>query len=145
MVVISSPVDAPGGSACNTSKVQVFSAERNPRSKGLNGITSVKVAEQIMDNALRFADASSRRASNLAKDVAMAQPTTDRKCKSAVLENNDVMQNNLGESSKCAEIAHAESCPSQFKGVNGYTNQGLREKDIFNHSNSSAFSRYLCS
>ncbi|KAK3118447.1 hypothetical protein QOZ80_9BG0699220 [Eleusine coracana subsp. coracana] len=134
--------DVPAGSACNTSKVQVFSVERNARSKGLNGITSTKVAEQIMDNALRIADASSHRASNLGKDMAMTQLTTDRKCKSAVLENNDIIQNTLGESSKHTEVAHAESCPSQFKGVNGYTNQGLREKDIFNHSNFSAFSRY---
>nr|CAB3490969.1 unnamed protein product [Digitaria exilis] len=32
-------------------------SEKNVRSKGLNGITSAKVAEQIMDNALRIADA----------------------------------------------------------------------------------------
>jgi pseudo-response regulator 5 len=123
--------------------VHLFSPERNARSKCLNGITSAKVAEKIMDTALRIADASSRHASNLGKDIATAQPTTDRKCKSAVLESNDVMQNTLLESSKHAAIAHAESCPSQFKGVNGYTNQGLWEKDIFNHSNSSAFLRYF--
>ncbi|TVU26792.1 hypothetical protein EJB05_29356, partial [Eragrostis curvula] len=142
--------DAPSGSACNTSKLQVFSAEKNARGKCLNGITSAKVAEKIMDNALRIADASSRRASNLGKDMAMTQPTIDRKCKSSALENNGGMQNTIGESSKHAELAHAESCPSQFLAnhlgkqhhVNGYTNQGIREKDIFNHSNSSAFSRY---
>jgi pseudo-response regulator 5 len=143
VVVISSPVDVPVGSSFNTSKAQLFSPERNARSKCLNGITSAKVAEQIMDNALRIADASSRHASNLGKNIATAQPTTNRMCKSAVLESNGVTQNTLVESSKRAAIAHAESCPSQFKGVNGCTNQGLREKDIFNHSNSSAFSWYF--
>lgn len=119
------------------------------RSKGLNGITSAKVAEQIMDNALRIADASSRRPSNLGKDLAIAQPTADRQCKSSVMENNAVTENNLGEKSKVVAIVHAESCPSQFLEIslgkqlplNGYRNQELKEKDIFNHSNSSAFSR----
>ncbi|XP_062197231.1 two-component response regulator-like APRR3 [Phragmites australis] len=142
--------DAPSGSACDISKLQAFSAEKNARSKCLNGITSAKVAEQIMDNALRFADASSRRPSNLGKDLAMTQPTADRKCKSSVMENNAVMENNLGENSKGATIGHAESCPSQFLEINlgkqhclnGYANQEFREKDTFNHSNSSAFSRY---
>ena len=60
------------------------------RSKGLNGITSAKVAEQIMDNALRIADASSRRPSNLGKDLAMAQPTADGQCKSSVVEHNSL-------------------------------------------------------
>ena len=46
-------------------------------SKGLNGITSAKFAEQIMDNSLRIADASSRGPSNLGKDLATAQPTAD--------------------------------------------------------------------
>ncbi|KAF8664761.1 hypothetical protein HU200_054483 [Digitaria exilis] len=126
-------------------------SEKNVRSKGLNGITSAKVAEQIMDNALRIADASSRRPSNLGKDLAMAQPTADRQCKSSVMENNAVTENNLGEKSNGAAIGHAESCPSQFLEIslgkqlphlNGYKNQELKEKDIFNHSNSSAFSRY---
>jgi hypothetical protein len=143
VVVISSPVDAPGGSAFNVNKVQLFSAESNACSRGLNSITSAKVAEQIMDNVLRFADASSHHASNLGKDMATTQPTTDRKCKSAALESNGVIQSTLQESLKCAAITHAESCPSQFKDINGYTNQGLREKDVFNHSNSSAFSRYV--
>ena len=44
-------------------------------SKGLNDITSSKVAEQIMDNSLRIADASSRGPSNLGKDLATVQPT----------------------------------------------------------------------
>ncbi|KAL6595533.1 hypothetical protein ACP70R_047873 [Stipagrostis hirtigluma subsp. patula] len=144
------PVDAPSGGTCNISKVQSFSAEKNARSKCLNGITSAKVAEQIMDNALRIADASSCRPSNLGKDLAMSQPTSDRKCKSSVLENNTTMENTAGENSKGAAIGHAESCPSQFlennigkqHHVNGYTNRQIREKDIFNHSNSSAFSRY---
>uniref|UniRef100_A0A0A8YAP1 CCT domain-containing protein n=1 Tax=Arundo donax TaxID=35708 RepID=A0A0A8YAP1_ARUDO len=141
---------APSGSACNISKVKAFSAVTNARSKCLNGITSAKVAEQIMDNALRIADASSRRPSNLGKDLVMTQPTTDRKCKSSVVENNAVMKNNLGENSKGAAIGHAESWPSQFLEINlgkqhrlnGYTNKEFKEKDIFNHSNSSAFSRY---
>ena len=55
-------------------------------SKGLNGITSAKVAEQIMDNFLRIADASSRGPSNLGKDLATAQPTADGQCKSSVVE-----------------------------------------------------------
>nr|TKV99371.1 hypothetical protein SEVIR_8G038500v2 [Setaria viridis] len=130
--------DAPSGS------------EKNVRSKGLNGITSAKVAEQIMDNALRIADASSRRPSNLGKDFAMAQPTADVQCKSSVMESNAVTENNLGEKSKGAAISHAKSCPSQFletnlgkqHHLNGYKIQEFREKDIFNHSNSSAFSRY---
>ncbi|OEL19666.1 Two-component response regulator-like PRR95 [Dichanthelium oligosanthes] len=131
--------DAPSGS------------EKNVRSKGLNGITSAKVAEQIMDNALRIADASSHRPSNLGKDLAMSQPTADRQCKSSVMENNAVTENNLGEKSKGAAIGHAESWLSQLfleanlgkqHNLNGYKNQESREKDIFNHSNSSAFSRY---
>ncbi|XP_062182472.1 two-component response regulator-like APRR3 isoform X2 [Phragmites australis] len=138
------------GSACNISNLQAFSAETNVRSKCLNGTTSAKFAEQIMDNALRIADASSRHPSNLGKDLAMTQPTTDRKCKSSVLESIAVTENNLGENSKGAARGHAESCPSQFLEINlgkqhclnGYTNQEFREKDIFNHSNSSAFSRY---
>jgi len=64
-------------------------------SKGLNDITSSKVAEQIMDNSLRIADASSRGPSNLGKDLATAQPTADGQCKS-----------------------HAKSCPSQFLETN---------------------------
>jgi len=56
------------------------------RSKGLNGITSAKFAEQIMDNSLRIADASSRGPSNLGKDLATAQPTADGQCKSSVVE-----------------------------------------------------------
>ncbi|XP_025827115.1 two-component response regulator-like APRR3 isoform X2 [Panicum hallii] len=130
--------DAPSGS------------EKNVRSKGLNGITSAKVAEQIMDNALRIADASSRRPSNLGKDLAMDQPTADGQCKSSVMERNALTESNLGEKSNGAAISHAKSCPSQFLETNlgkqhhlsGYKIQEFREKDIFNHSNSSAFSRY---
>jgi pseudo-response regulator 5 len=121
------------------------------RSKGLNGITSAKVAEQIMDNALRIADASSRRPSNLGKDLAMDQPTADGQCKSSVMERNALTESNLGEKSNGAAISHAKSCPSQFLETNlgkqhhlsGYKIQEFREKDIFNHSNSSAFSRYI--
>ncbi|CAO2145659.1 unnamed protein product [Urochloa humidicola] len=130
--------DAPSGS------------EKNVRSKGLNGITSAKVAEQIMDNALRITDASSLRPSNLGKNLAMAQPTIDGQCKSSVIENNAVTESNLGEKSKGAAISHAKSCPSQFletklgkqHHLNGFKIQEFREKDIFNHSTSSAFSRY---
>ena len=50
------------------------------RSKGLNGITSAKFTEQIMDNSLRIADASSRGPSNLGKDLATVQPTADGQC-----------------------------------------------------------------
>ncbi|KAG2560205.1 hypothetical protein PVAP13_8KG072800 [Panicum virgatum] len=122
-------------------------SEKNVRSKGLNGITSAKVAEQIMDNALRIADASSRRPSNLGKDLAMAQPTADGQCKSSVVERNAPTESSLGEKSKGAAISNAKSCPSQFLETNqhhlsGYKIQEFREKDIFNHSNSSAFSRY---
>jgi pseudo-response regulator 5 len=139
VIVISSHADAPSGS------------EKNARSKGLNGITSAKVAEQIMDNALRIADASSRRPSNLGKDLAMAQPPADGQFKSSVMESIAATENKLGEKSKGAAISHAKSCPSQFfetnsgkqHHLNGYKIQELREKDIFNHSNSSAFSRYL--
>ncbi|OQU82912.1 hypothetical protein SORBI_3005G044400 [Sorghum bicolor] len=125
-------------------------SEKNVHSKCLNGITSAKVAEQIMDNALRITDASSRRPSNLGKDLAMTEPEADRKCQSSVMENNAVTENNLGVKSKGAAICPADSCPSQFletnlgkqHHLNGYKNQEFREKDIFNHSNSSAFSRY---
>jgi len=111
--------------------------------KCLNGITSAKVAEQIMDNAWRITDTSSRRPSNLGKDLGMTEPAADRKCQSSVMENNAVM--------KGAAIGHADSSPSQFleanlgkqHHLNGYKNQEFREKDIFNHSNSSAFSRYF--
>lgn len=104
-----------------------------------------------MDNALRITDASSRHPSNLGKDLAMTEPAADRKCQSSVMENNAVTENNLGEKSKGAAIGHADSCPSQFletnlgkqHHLNGYQNQEFREKDIFNHSNSSAFSRYF--
>ena len=58
----------------------MFSAEKNVRSKFLHGITSAKVAGQIMDNALRIADASSCRPSDPGKDlVATARPTTGKK------------------------------------------------------------------
>ncbi|KAL5676874.1 hypothetical protein ACJX0J_013005, partial [Zea mays] len=125
-------------------------SEKNVRSKCLNGITSAKVAEQIMDNALRITDASSRRPTNLGKDLAMTEPAADRKCQSLVMENNAVKEKNPGEKSKSAVIGHADSYPSQFLETNlgkqqyrnGYKNQEFREKDIFNHSNSSAFSRY---
>lgn len=124
--------------------------EKSVRSKCLNGITSVKVAEQIMDNALRIADASSRRPSSLGKDLFISQPAADGKCKSSAMENNTVTESNLGEKLKDAAIAHADSCPSQFlepnlgkqPHLNGYKNQEFREKDFFKHSNSSAFSRY---
>ncbi|KAJ1274399.1 hypothetical protein BS78_05G058700 [Paspalum vaginatum] len=124
--------------------------EKNVRSKGLNGITSAKVAEQIMDNALRIADSSSRRPSSLGKDLSMSQPTADRKCKSSIMENNAVTENNFAEKSKGTATGHADSWPSQFlepnlgkqHHLNGYKNLEVREKDIFNHSNSSAFSRY---
>ncbi|KAL6870720.1 hypothetical protein ACP4OV_014568 [Aristida adscensionis] len=142
--------DGPSGGGCNNGKAQTFSAEKNARSKYLNGITSAKVAEQIMDNAIRITDASSRRPSNLGKDLAIGQPTSDRKCISSVLENNVVMENTIGEKLSGAAVGHAESCPSQFleanlgkqHHVNGCTNGEIREKDIFNHSNSSAFLRY---
>ena len=120
-------------------------------SKGLNGITSAKFAEQIMDNSLRIADASSRGPSNLGKDLATAQPTADGQCKSSVVEQNALTKCNLGEKSKGGAISHAKSCPPQFLVTNlgkqhhlsGYKTQEFREKDIFNHSNSSAFSRYI--
>ena len=84
-------------------------------SKGLNGgITSAKVAEQIIDNSLRIADASSRGPSNLGKDLATAQPTADGQCKSSVVEQNALTKCNLGEKSKGGAISHAKSCPSQF-------------------------------
>lgn len=149
IVVILPLVDAPSGNVCDINKLQVFSPEYNVRSKCLNGITSAKVAGQIMDNALRIADASSRHPSDPGKDLlAIAQSTADRKCKSSVMENNAIMENALTENSKA--IGHAESCPSHFLEINlgkkhrhnGYTNQEFREKDIFNHSNSSVFSRY---
>ncbi|WVZ54339.1 hypothetical protein U9M48_005150 [Paspalum notatum var. saurae] len=125
--------------------------EKNVRSKGLNGITSAKVAEQIMDNALRIADASSRRPSSLGKDLSISQPTADRKCKFSIMENNAVTDNNFGEKSKGTAMGHADSCPSQFlepnlgkqHQLNGYKNLEVREKDIFNHSNSSAFSSFV--
>jgi pseudo-response regulator 5 len=72
--------DAPSRNACATSKPQVFSAEKNVRSKYLHGITSAKVAGQIMDNALRVADASSCRPSDPSKDLlATAQPKSGKK------------------------------------------------------------------
>jgi pseudo-response regulator 5 len=107
------------------------------RSKGLNGITSAKVAEQIMDNALRIADASSRRPSNLGKDLAMDQPTADGQCKSSVMERNALTESNLGEKS------NLETNLGKQHHLSGYKIQEFREKDIFNHSNSSAFSRYI--
>ena len=125
------------------------------RSKYLNGITSAKVAGQIMDNALRIADASSCRPSDPGKDlVATAQPTTGKKCKSPVTKNNvvnSVVENTRRENSKGAVIGHAESGPSPSVEINlgkqhhrdGYANQELKDKDNFNHSNSSAFSRCL--
>ncbi|KAF0917995.1 hypothetical protein E2562_021690 [Oryza meyeriana var. granulata] len=142
--------DAPSGNACGDSEVQVLSTEKNVRSKFLNGITSAKVAGQIMDNALRFADASSLCSSDPVKDFsAVAQTSVDRKCKSSALENNVVMENNLSENSKGPATGHAESCPLHFveinlekQHLNGYANHKFKEKDIFNHSNSSAFSRY---
>uniref|UniRef100_A0A0D9XP94 Uncharacterized protein n=1 Tax=Leersia perrieri TaxID=77586 RepID=A0A0D9XP94_9ORYZ len=143
--------DAPSANACGDSEVQMFSTEKNGRSKFLNGITSAKVAGQIMDNALRFADANSLASSHPGKDLlAVAQNTVDSKCKSSAVENNGVMENNISENSKGAATGHTESCPSHFVEINldkqhhlnGSTNHKLKEKDIFNHSNSSAFSRY---
>ncbi|XP_048570064.1 two-component response regulator-like APRR3 [Triticum urartu] len=146
--------DAPSGNACGTSKQQVFSAEKNVCSKYLHGITSAKVAGQIMDNAMRIADASSCRPSDPGKDLmATGQPTTSKKCKSPVTKNNavkPVMENTLHENSKGAAIGHPQPCPSHLLDVNlgkqqrsdGHVNQELRDKDNFNHSNSSAFSRY---
>uniref|UniRef100_A0A0E0MCP5 Two-component response regulator-like PRR95 n=1 Tax=Oryza punctata TaxID=4537 RepID=A0A0E0MCP5_ORYPU len=143
--------DAPSGNACGDSELQVLSTEKNVRSQFLNGITSAKVAGQIMDNALRFADSSSLHSSDPGKDLlVVAQTTADRKCKSSALENNAVIENKLSENSKGTATGHAESCPSHFleinleqqHNINGYTNHKFKEKDIFNHSNSSAFSRY---
>ncbi|KAL5204458.1 hypothetical protein ABZP36_009329 [Zizania latifolia] len=146
--------DAPSGNVHDINGQQVLSAEKNVCSKFLNGITSVKVAEQIMDNALTIADASSRHPSDTGKDLlAVAQTTAGRKCKSSAIKNNVVMEDNHSESSKGAATGHAESCPSHFLEINlgkqhhlnGYTNLSnhkFKEKDIFNHSNSSAFSRY---
>ena len=82
------------------------------RTKGLNGITSAKVAEQIMDNSLRIADASSRGPSNLGKDLATAQPTADGQCKSSVVEQNALTKCNLGEKSKGAGDQHRKATPS---------------------------------
>lgn len=146
--------DAPSINACATSKPQVFSTEKNVRSKYLNGITSAKVAGQIMDNALRVADSSSCRPSDPGKvRLPTAQPTTSKKCKSPVTKNsavNAVVENTLPENLKGAAIGHAESvpCPSleitlgKQQPLNGYMTQELKDKDNFNHSNSSAFSRY---
>jgi pseudo-response regulator 5 len=149
-------VDAPSINACATSKPQVLSAEKNVRSKYLNGITSAKVAGQIMDNALRIADASLCRPSDPGKDLLLTvQPTTSKRFKSPVAKNNavnPVVENTLPENLKSAAIVHAEPGPSpsmeinlgKQQRLNGYTNQELKDKDNFNHSNSSAFSRYLC-
>lgn len=146
--------DAPSINACATSKPQVFSTEKNVRSKYLNGITSAKVAGQIMDNALRVADSSSCRPSDPGKvRLPTAQPTTSKKCKSPVTKNsavNAVAENTLPENLKGAAIGHAESVPSpsleitlgKQQPLNGYMTQELKDKDNFNHSNSSAFSRY---
>uniref|UniRef100_J3N673 CCT domain-containing protein n=2 Tax=Oryza brachyantha TaxID=4533 RepID=J3N673_ORYBR len=143
--------DAPSGNLCGDSEPQMLSTEKNVCSKFLNGITSAKVAGQIMDNALRFADASLLRSSDPGKDLlAVAKTTADRKCKSSAMGNNAVMENNLSENSKGAATDHAESCPSHFVEINlenqhhpnGHANHKLKDKDIFNHSNSSAFSRY---
>lgn len=124
-------------------------------SKYLHGITSSKVAGQIMDNAMRIADASSCRPTDPGKDLmATAQRTTSKKCKSPVTKNNfvrPVMENTLCENSKGTAIGHAESCPSHTLDISlgkqhrldGHVNQELRDKDNFKHSNSSAFSRYL--
>ena len=81
--------------------------------------------------------------------LATAQPTADGQCKSSVMEQNALTKCNLGEKSKGGALSHAKSCPSQFLETNiakqhhlsGYKIQEFREKDIFNHSNSSAFSR----
>jgi pseudo-response regulator 5 len=133
----------------------VFSTEKNVRSKYLNGITSAKVAGQIMDNALRVADSSSCRPSDPGKvRLPTAQPTTSKKCKSPVTKNsavNAVVENTLPENLKGAAIGRAESVPSpsleitlgKQQPLNGYMTQELKDKDNFNHSNSSAFSRYL--
>jgi pseudo-response regulator 5 len=143
--------DAPSEKVCDITKLQVFSAEKNVRSKRLHGITSAKVAGQIMDNALRIADASSCRPSDPGKDPsAIAQPTSDKKCKSPVMKNNPDMENTLCENPKGTVVGDAESCPSHSPAINlgkqhclnGYASQEFREKDNFNHSNSSAFSRY---
>ncbi|KAI4997172.1 hypothetical protein ZWY2020_052514 [Hordeum vulgare] len=140
--------DAPSGNACGASKPQVFSAEKNVRSKYLHGITSAKVAGQIMDNAMRIADASSCRPSDLGKDLmATAQPTTSKKCKSPITMNNavkPVMKNTLREDSKGTAIDHPSLDVNLGKQQrsDGHVNQELRDKDNFNHSNSSAFSRY---
>ncbi|CAM0874546.1 unnamed protein product [Alopecurus aequalis] len=144
--------DVPSINACATSKPQVFSAEKNVRSKYLHGITSAKVAGQIMDNALRIADASSCRPSDPGKDlVATAQPTTGKKCKSQVTKNNAVnsVVENTPRENLGAAIGHAESGPSPSVEINlgkqphrdGYAKE-LKDKDNFNHSNFSAFSRY---
>uniref|UniRef100_A0ACD6A3V8 Uncharacterized protein n=1 Tax=Avena sativa TaxID=4498 RepID=A0ACD6A3V8_AVESA len=146
--------DAPSINACATSKPQVFSAEKNARSKYLHGITSAKVAGQIMDNALRVADASTCRPSDPRKDLLpTAQLTTSKRCKSPFMKNhavNPVVENTVPENLMGAAIGHAESGPSpsmeinlgKQQRLNGYTNQELKDKDNFNHSNSSAFSRY---
>lgn len=137
-VIVICHADAPTGS------------EKNVHSKCLNGVTSAKMAEQTMDNTLRITDASSLRPSNLGKALDTTELAADRKCQSSVVENNAVTENNLSEKSNGAAVGHADSCPSQFpetnlgkqRHLNGYKNQEFREKDIFNHSNSSAFSRY---
>lgn len=145
--------DAPSINACATNKPQVFSAEKNVRSKYLHGITSAKVAGQIMDNALKIADASSCRPSDHGKDLLpTSQPTTSKKCKSVTKNSavNPVVEKALPENLKGAAIGHAQSGPSPSRDINigkqqrlnGCTNQELKDKDNFNHSNSSAFSRY---
>ncbi|KAG8088994.1 hypothetical protein GUJ93_ZPchr0011g27491 [Zizania palustris] len=143
--------DAQNGNVHDTSELQVLSSEKNVRSKFLDGITSAKIAGQIMDNAFRIADASSCRPSDTGKDIlTVDQTTADRKCKSSAIENNDVMENNHSESSKGAATGHAEYRPCHLLEVslgkqhhlNGYTNHKFKDKEIFNHSNSSAFSRY---
>jgi pseudo-response regulator 5 len=60
------------------------------------------------------------------------------------------MKNTFQENLKGAAVGHAESGPSpsmeinlgKQQHLNGYGNQELKDKDNFNHSNSSAFSRY---
>ncbi|KQJ89340.1 two-component response regulator-like APRR3 [Brachypodium distachyon] len=149
-------VDPPSGNVCETGELQVFSAEKKLRSKCLNGITSAKVAGQIMDNALRIADASSCRPTDPGKDLLAAAPSTaGKKGNSPAIENsavNPAMENTPHERSKGTAIGRAESCPPRSLEINlekqplfnsnGYANQEFKDKDNFRHSNSSAFSRY---
>ena len=111
VTVISSHADAP--------------SEKNVRSKGLNGITSAMVAEQIMDNSLRIADASSGGPSNLGKDLATVQPTADGQCNLqswnkmlsqnvTLVKNRRVLETNIGKQHH----------------LSGYKIQEFREKEI---------------